>query len=97
MATPVRKLTLTAVSPGPLMVTRPRSSTCATVSSADANRDHTVTSSVAPLENFARTASGVTAPGESVASPGVTSSDSNRASASDGAGAPEETQRASTS
>ncbi len=97
IATPVRKLTLMAVSPGPLMVTWPRSSTCATVSSADANRDHTVTSSVAPLEKVARTAIGVTLPGESVASPGVTSSETKRASASDGAGIPDATQRASTS
>ena len=62
MATPVRKLTLTAVSPGPLTVTTPRSSTCATVSSADANRAQRVTSSVVPSENVARTCSGVTPP-----------------------------------
>ncbi len=37
MATPVRKFTLMAVSPGPFTVTRPLSSTWATVSSAEPN------------------------------------------------------------
>ena len=94
IATPERKLALTAVSPAPFTVTRPCSSTCATVSSADWNFTHAVTSSVPPLLNRAVTLSGSTAPTLSVRSAGVTSSPTSCASPSAGPGMPVDTHRA---
>ena len=88
-ATPVRNETAMAVSPGPFTVTRPSSSTCATVSSAVPYFAQCVTSAVVPSVKEAVTDSGTVAPAASVSLPGVTSIRDSLASLSRGAGMPD--------